>query len=60
MFVFTVIALILVAGLATLPWAPADIVLPIVLAVMVLGFVIFILRSGGGFRGGWGGGDRMG
>ncbi len=60
MFVFIVIALIIVAGLVSLPWTPAAVVVPIVIGVLVLGFVIFILRSGGGFRGGWGRGEPMG
>lgn len=60
MFVFIVIALIIIGGLATLPWASTTIVLPIVIAVGVLGFILFILRSGGGLRGGWGRGEPMG
>jgi hypothetical protein len=59
-FVFIVIALIIVAGLASLPWTPTAVVIPIVIGVLVLGFVIFILRSGGGLRGGWGRGEPMG
>jgi hypothetical protein len=60
MFVFTVIALIVIGGLVSLPWTPEAVVLPIVIGVLVLGFVIFILRSGGGFRGGWGRNEPMG
>lgn len=59
MFIFAVIALILIAGLASLPWAPTEVIVPILIAVVVLGFVIFILRSGGGLRGGWGRGEHM-
>jgi hypothetical protein len=60
MFIFTIIALIVIAGLISLPWTPAAVILPIIIGVVVLGFVIFILRSGGGFRGGWGRREPMG
>jgi hypothetical protein len=60
MFIFGVIALIVIGGLASLPWTPTVVVVPIVIGFLVLGFVIFILRSGGGLRGGWGRGEPMG
>ena len=37
MFVFIVIALIIVAGLVSLPWTPAAVVVPIVIGVLVRG-----------------------